>query len=159
MRIDKDKVVSLNYRVLDTDGEVVDRGDGPLIYLHGGYGGIFTLIEDALQGKAAGDSIEVRLEPADAFGEFDAALVSVEPRSLFPPGIEVGMQFERTGEDDEDARLFTITDIAEEEVVVDGNHPLAGLTLVFTATVDEVRNATAEEVEHGHVHGENGAGH
>src|SRR3974390_136951 len=153
MQIAKDMVVSLDYRGLDPEGEVVDRGDAPLVYLHGGYGGIFTPIEDALQGRAAGDSIEVRLQPSEPFGEFDAALVSVEPRNLFPPGIEVGMQFERTGEDDEDARLYTITDIAEEEVVVDGNHPLAGMTLVFTATVAGVRDATDEELEHGHVHG------
>lgn len=152
MQIVKDTVVTLNYRVADSDGNLVDEGQQPLVYLHGGYGGIFDKIEEMLQGKEAGASFDVSLPPDDAFGEYDAELVMVEPRNLFPDNIEVGMQFERATEEGEDDDLYTITDIADEKVVVDGNHPLAGMTLQFSGTVADVRPATAEEIAHGHVH-------
>ena len=113
-----------------------------------------------LQGKDVGDSLEVKLEPEDAFGEYDAELVAIESRQLFPDNIEVGMQFERGAEDgDSDDGLFTITDIADEKVVVDGNHPLAGIALLFSCTVTDVRAATTEEISHGHIHGEHGHQH
>lgn len=160
MHIARNTIVTLKYSVKDSDGNMVDPGNAPLVYLHGGYGGIFDRIEEELQGKAAGDSLEVRLEPDDAFGEYDAELVTVEPRKLFPENIEVGMQFERGDEDGADeGMLFTITDIAEDKVVVDGNHPLAGTTLLFSCTVTEVRAASADEVAHGHAHGEHGHHH
>lgn len=166
MQIGQDTVVTLKYRVTDSDGEVVDAGNMPLNYLHGGYRGIFQNIEQALEGKEVGASIEVKLQPEDAFGEYDADLVTVEPRSLFPENIEVGMQFERAGEggdgdddEEEEDMLFTITDIANDKVVVDGNHPLAGAALVFACTVIEVRTATPDEVAHGHAHGPEGHGH
>lgn len=159
MQVAKDTVVTLTYRVVGTDGEPVDEGQQPLVYLHGGYGGIFDRIEEELQGKDVGASIEVRLLPEDAFGEYDAELVVIEPRRLFPEQIEVGMQFERAGEDDEEDQLFTITDIADDKVVVDGNHPLAGLTLVFSCTVTDVRAASGEELAHGHVHAPGGHHH
>ncbi len=159
MQIAKDTVVSLDYQVEDAQGVMVDEGKAPLVYLHGGYGGIFERIEAALEGKASGDALVITLEPGDAFGEYDADLVSVEPRNQFPETIEVGMQFERTDSEVDEYRLLTITDIADDAVVVDGNHPLAGMTLVFSATVAEVRTATADEVAHGHVHGEDGHGH
>lgn len=152
MQIVKDTVVTLNYRVTDSDGNLVDEGQQPLVYLHGGYGGIFAKIEELLQGKETGASFDVSLPPDDAFGEYDAELVMVEPRNLFPDNIEVGMQFERATEEGEDDDLYTITDIADEKVVVDGNHPLAGMTLQFSGTVADVRAATAEEIAHGHVH-------
>lgn len=160
MHIARNTIVTLKYSVKDSDGNMVDPGNAPLVYLHGGYGGIFDRIEEELQGKAAGDSLEVRLEPDDAFGEYDAELVTVEPRKLFPENIEVGMQFERGDEDGADeGMLFTITDIADDKVVVDGNHPLAGTTLLFSCTVTEVRAASADEVAHGHAHGEHGHHH
>jgi len=159
MQVAKDSVVTLKYRVVGTDGEAVDEGSQPLVYLHGGYGGIFDRIEEELEGKAIGDAIEVRLAPEDAFGEYDADLVVIEPRHLFPENIEIGMQFERAGDDDDEDQLFTITDIADDKVVVDGNHPLAGLTLVFSCTVSDVRQATNEELEHGHVHEAGGHHH
>lgn len=152
MQIVKDTVVTLNYRVTDSDGNLVDEGQEPLVYLHGGYGGIFGKIEELLQGKETGASFDVRLAPEDAFGEYDAELVMIEPRNLFPDNIEVGMQFERATEEGEDDELYTITDIADEKVVVDGNHPLAGMTLQFSGTVAEVRTASTEEIAHGHVH-------
>jgi FKBP-type peptidyl-prolyl cis-trans isomerase SlyD len=159
MVIAKDTVVTLNYRVTDSDGSLVDDGSQPLVYLHGGYDGIFPRIEDALQGKQVGEAVEIKLQPEDAFGDFDADLVMIEPRSLFPENIEVGMQFERATEDGDDGELYTITDIAEDKVVVDGNHPLAGMALIFSCTVANVRPATEDEIGHGHVHGGNGHSH
>lgn len=160
MLIARNTVVTLKYNVRDVDGTSIDEGTAPMVYLHGGYGGIFDRIEEELQGKAVGDALEVKLEPDDAFGEYDAELVVIEPRQLFPDNIEVGMQFERGSEDGEsDDALFTITDIADDKVVVDGNHPLAGIALVFACTVTAVRAATTEEITHGHVHGDHGHHH
>lgn len=159
MQIAPNTVVTLAYRVNDSEGNLIDAGDHPLVYIHGGYGGIFEKIEMALLGQEVGYKIDVRLQPEEAFGEYDAELVMIEPRDLFPESIEVGMQFERgADEDDEDdeGMLFTITDIVEDKVVVDGNHPLAGLAIIFSCTVSEVRAATPEEITHGHVHGEGG---
>jgi FKBP-type peptidyl-prolyl cis-trans isomerase SlyD len=161
MQITRNSVVTLKYSVKDSDGNMIDEGANPLVYLHGGYGGIFDRIEEELQGKAAGDSLLVKLEPEEGFGEYDAELVAIESRSLFPDTIEVGMQFERgaPGDEDDDGMLYTITDIAEDKVVVDGNHPLAGISLVFSCTVSDVRNGTSEEIAHGHVHGAHGHHH
>ena len=159
MQIAKDTVVTLRYRVTDPDGNLVDDGQQPLVYLHGGYDGIFTRIEEALHGMSVGEQLEVKLQPEDAFGEYDADLVRVEDLSLFPEGIQVGMQFERATEDGDDDMVYTITDIEGEKVVVDGNHPLAGAALVFNCTVAGVRAATTEELTHGHVHGSEGHHH
>lgn len=159
MQIAKNTVVTLNYQVTDVQGAMVDEGAQPLVYLHGGYDGIFPLLEETLQGKTVGDKLEVRLEPEDAFGDYDAELVLIESRNLFPDNIEVGMQFERGTEDGDDDELYTITDITDDKVVVDGNHPLAGMALNFICTVAEVRPATAEELTHGHVHGPEGHHH
>lgn len=157
MEIGLNTVVTLAYRVTDSEGNLVDAGEHPLIYLHGGYGGIFEKIETELLGQSVGFQKDIRLQPEEAFGEYDAELVVIEPRELFPDNIEVGMQFERASDDaEEDGMLYTITDIAEGKVVVDGNHPLAGMALVFSCTVNEVRAATAEEIQHGHVHGDGG---
>ncbi len=153
MLIARNTVVTIDYNVTDPEGNPVDEGAEPIVYLHGGYGGIFDKIEEELQGKEIGCSLSIKLQPIDAFGEYDAELVNIEPRSLFPADIEVGMQFERGDEDDDnDGVLFTITDIADDKVVVDGNHPLAGLALVFACKVTAVRAATSEEISHGHVH-------
>lgn len=162
MLIARNSVVTIEYKVKDTDGNSIDEGPAPIVYLHGGYGGIFDRIEEELQGKAVGDSLTVKLEPEDAFGDYDAELVNIEDRKLFPDNIEVGMQFERADdEDDNDGILYTITDIEGDKVVVDGNHPLAGMALIFTCTVADVRDATKDEIAHGHVHGDGGnhAGH
>lgn len=160
MLIAKNSIVTLAYRVTDSDGNVVDEGSAPMIYLHGGYDGIFPRIEESLHGKTVGDKLDVKLQPDDAFGEYDADLVNIEPRNLFPENIEVGMQFERAAEDEEEEDvLYTITDIADDKVVVDGNHPLAGVALMFSCTVNAVRAANAEEILHGHIHGEGGHHH
>jgi FKBP-type peptidyl-prolyl cis-trans isomerase SlyD len=154
MQIARNFVVILEYHVTDPDGEVVDEGREPIIYLHGGYDDIFPKIEEALQGKTVGESVQVKLQPDEAFGEYDSSLVQIEPRQDFPKELQVGMQFEGGPEDgeDDDFVIYRVTDIAGDKVVLDGNHPLAGMALVFTCTVSGVRPASAEEVEHGHVH-------
>jgi len=154
MPVAKDYVITLDYHVTDPDGEVVDEGREPLIYLHGGYEDIFPKIEEALHGKKIGESVQVKLQPDEAFGDYDAELVQIEPRKDFPKELQVGMQFEGGPEegDDDDFVIYRVTDIAEDKVVLDGNHPLAGQALIFTCTVTAVRPASAVEIEHGHVH-------
>jgi FKBP-type peptidyl-prolyl cis-trans isomerase SlyD len=161
MEIVKNTVVSLQYQMYDSAGEMLDQTqDGePMVYLHGGYDGIFPIVEEALQGKRTGDKIDVTMEPDDAFGEYDAELVRIEPQDVFPEEIEVGMMFEADDPESGDVMLFTVTEIADGKVVVDGNHPLAGKRIRFAATVSEVRAASAEELAHGHVHGPHGHHH
>lgn len=152
MQISKNTVVTLDYHVIDADGKVVDGGEQPLSYLHGGYSGIFPLIEDALEGKVVGDKVELKLQPVDAFGDYDADLIRIEPRSAFPEQIELGMQFEGVTAEGGGEMLYTVTDIVEDKVVVDGNHPLAGIAMIFSCTVADVRQASDEEIAHGHGH-------
>ena len=152
MHIAKDTVVSLTYELSGAEGNLIERTDTPISYLHGGYGGIFPTVEDALDGMNVGYACQVRLEPEEAFGEYEEDLVRVESRQLFPPDLSVGMQFEGSSEESGDSRIYTVTDIAEDKVVVDGNHPLAGQTLVFSCRITDVRLASPEELAHGHVH-------
>ncbi len=146
MQISRNHVVTLNYQVTNREGEVVDTGSEPLVYLHGGYGGLFDALEMALQGKGEGDAFRVELSAEEAFGEYDEALVSIESRDAFPPNIHVGTQVEAEGDDD---LLFTVTSIDGDRVVIDGNHPLAGLDLVFSGTVVGVRPASSREITRG----------
>lgn len=152
MQIAKDTVVYLQYKMHDTDGQLLDSTEEPMSYLHGGYDGIFPLVEEALHGKAVGDKLEVTLEPDDGFGDYDAELVRTEDRSIFPADIEVGMHFESDDPDSDEVLYFTVTDIEGDTVVLDGNHPLAGKTIRFSCEVVNVRPATGEELDHGHVH-------
>ncbi len=156
MQVAKNTVVTLDYSVTDPDGELVDAGQEPLVYLHGGYDDIFPMIEEAVHGKSIGQSVIVKMQPDDAFGEYDATLVQVEPRSQFPDELQLGMQFEGVAEgaddEDEDVLIYRVTEIADDQVVLDGNHPLAGMALVFTCTVTGIRPATADEIRHGHMH-------
>lgn len=157
MKIEKNTVVSLDIEMSDLWGTLLERSDAevPLQYLHGGYQDIMPGVEAALEGKEAGAALSLRLEPDDAFGEYDEELVRVEARERFPETLEVGMQFEgMPGEEEEETLIYTVTDIAGGSVVLDGNHPYAGIALQFNCKVREVRAATAEEIEHGHVHGE-----
>jgi FKBP-type peptidyl-prolyl cis-trans isomerase SlyD len=161
MPIERNSVVTITYQLTDQEGKVLEKSEPAVTYLHGGYDGIFPKVEEALQDKDVGYQFSLRLEPEDAFGEYDADLIRVEPRNLFPDNVSVGMQFEGQAEggDDDDFALYTVTDIADDKVVVDGNHPLVGKILEFKCTVLEVRAATAEELKHGHVHGEHGHHH
>ena len=158
-QITKNTVVTLDYTVHDSDGNVVDDGAQPLVYLHGGYDAIFPALEEALHGKKVGEKLVLKLQPEDAFGDYDEQLVRVEDIGNFPDNIEVGMQLERVSDDGEEDMLYRITDIADGKVVVDGNHPLAGMALVFDIKVAEVRPASKEELSHGHVHGAGGHHH
>ena len=149
LNVAKDTIVSLEVELSDIWGELIQRSEEPMQYLHGGYGNIFPAAEAALEGKSVKDRIEVRLEPEDAFGDYDENLLRVEPRSRFPEALEVGMRFEgAAGSDDEDL-IFTVTDIAEDKVVLDANHALAGMALKLSCTVVEVRPATEAEIQSG----------
>ena len=159
MQITRDTVVSINYELSDASGKLIEKTSSPISYLHGGYQGIFPAVESALDGKQAGDACEVRMEPDQAFGDYDEKLVRVELRERFPENVAVGMQFEGSPEGSSHFTVYTVTDIADDKVVVDGNHPLAGMTLVFNCTVTEVRAATGEELSHGHAHGPHGHHH
>lgn len=159
MMIAKDTVVSLTYELHDSGGVMIESADRPISYLHGGYDGIFPLVESALEGKQAGDACSVTLEPGHAFGEFDEDLIREEPRSAFPKEVAVGMRFEGQNESTGESAIYTVTAVNDAKVSVDGNHPLAGKTVVFSCKVTGVRRATKEELHHGHVHGEGGHHH
>jgi FKBP-type peptidyl-prolyl cis-trans isomerase SlyD len=131
-------VVSLRIEMHDAQGvKLKDASD--LTYLHGGYGELFAALERALEGKAAGESVRLQLEPEDAFGDYDAGLIRVEPAERYGEGLQAGMEVE------EDSRFYTVTDVADGKAVLDGNHPLAGLALRFAIEIIAVRAATAEE--------------
>ena len=161
MKIAKGTVVSLRYELSDANGVLLEKTEDPISYLHGGYDGIFPIVEEELHGQDVGFEFSVTMGPDDAFGEYENELVRVEPRNMFPEEIAIGMQFEGgiEGANDEDYSLYTVVDVTESEVTVDGNHPLAGKTLGFVGVVTDVRVATAEELEHGHTHGEGGLQH
>jgi len=160
MKIAKDTVVTVNYKLSDAQNNLIEEGSQPMVYLHGGYENTLPKIEEELDGKEKGYSSTIQVEPEDAFGDYDAALVKVEERSRLPEPLEVGMQFEGMAEgEDEEPTIFTVTDISDDKVVLDGNHPLAGMALRFDLSVVDVRAATEEELAHGHVHGEHGHHH
>lgn len=160
MIIGKNVVVSLVYRLFGEDGKLIERTREPVSYLHGGYGGIFPDVEACLEGRKRGDRIELELDPAAAFGEYDGSLVRNEPRGQFPDEVRVGMRFEGPdGDGDRRPVVYTVTDVTAERVVLDGNHELAGRKLRFACTVAGVRVATDEELAHGHAHGPGGHHH
>jgi len=160
MKIAHEKVVSIHYTLTNKEGTVLDSSSGsdPLAYLHG-FGNIIPGLENALEGKEKGEKLAVTVEPEQGYGARDEQLVQAVPRSAFK-GVEElapGMQFQAQGP--QGARLVVVTQVAQDVVTVDANHPLAGQTLHFDVEVSEVRDATAEELEHGHVHGPHGHQH
>jgi FKBP-type peptidyl-prolyl cis-trans isomerase SlyD len=160
MDIAADSVVLIHYTLKDDDGKVLDssaEGD-PLAYIQG-HGNLVPGLEKALEGKTRGNRISVTLSPAEGYGARSEALVQRVPkRSLQGSGeVRKGMQFR--AQTDQGVRLFTVTAVAGDMVTLDGNHPLADQTLHFEVEVIEVRGATAEELEHGHVHGPGGHHH
>ena len=147
MKVEKNTVVTLAYSVTDPDNNVLDSGDTPITYLQGGYDGIFAKIEDALEGKQIGHTVTISLEPDEAFGEYDAELLRIVDLEDLPPDVVVGMQFEESNDEDGDEiTLFTVTDIADEKAVFDGNHPLAGIRLKFSCTITGIRPASPDEI-------------
>lgn len=158
MKITKDTAVTIRYRISDASGKLLEDGKEPNAYLHGGYGNTFPKVEEALEGHEAGYQASLELQPADAFGERNEALVQVIPKTQFPPGVKVGGQLEGRGEDGH-THVFTVVKIKGPEVHLDGNHPLAGKALRLSVTVVDVRVASAEEIAHGHVHGAHGHHH
>ena len=156
MNISKDAAVTLAYKLTDLLGKPLDSGN--LAYLHGGYDGIFPMIEAVLEGQATGFSTTLDLQATDAFGERDESLVRTIPKSEFPPGVKVGGQLQGLGNDGQ-PQMFNVLKIKGQQVMLDGNHPLAGKALRFSLKVAGVRAATPEEITHRHVHGEHGHQH
>ncbi|MDH4450610.1 MAG: peptidylprolyl isomerase [Rhodoferax sp.] len=158
MNITKNTAVTLQFKISDASGKLLDQSQEPIAYLHGGYGNTFPKIEEALEGQAAGFAATVELAPADAFGEYNAGLLQTIPKTQFPPGVKVGGQLEGRAEDGQTI-VFTVVKIKGSVVHLDGNHPLAGKSLRFALKVLEVRAASEEEIAHGHVHGAHGHHH
>ncbi|WP_320822500.1 peptidylprolyl isomerase [Reinekea sp.] len=158
--IAENKIVTLQYNVKDSDGTLIDSSEAndPLVYMHGAHN-IITGLESALLGKASGDSFDVVIEPLDAYGEHNPELVQVVPKSAFEgvEQIEPGMVF--TADTPNGPMQLTVTAMEGDDVTIDPNHPLAGKTLHFTGSISDIRDATEEELEHGHVHGAGGHDH
>ena len=160
MTIAENKVVTLHYTLTDDAGTVIDKSDdGSFLYLHGA-SNIIPGLENALTGKSSGDELKVTVSPEEGYGERDDARKEEVPREMFPADtdIEPGMQFHAEGPE---GQMITVTvaEVSDDTVTVDGNHPLAGVQLNFDVKVVEVRDASAEELEHGHVHGPGGHEH
>jgi FKBP-type peptidyl-prolyl cis-trans isomerase SlyD len=151
MKIEKNTVVSLRYKLTDAQNNIIEEPDSPMVYLHGGYEGTFPKIETLLDGQDLGYEASIQLEPSEAFGEYDPELLKIEPRARFPEPLEIGMQFEGVPdaeeEEDDEPLIYTVTDVADSQVVLDGNHPLAGMALRFWVQVEDIRAATDEEIE------------
>jgi len=154
MTITANSAVTFHYTLTDTDGVELDSSTDqePLAYLHG-HNNIIPGLENALEGRASGDSLDVTIEPAEAYGIINPEMVQEVPRSSFEgvEDIQPGMRFQ--ADTNQGPVPVVITAVSEETVTVDGNHPLAGKTLNFSVTVESVREATADELEHGHIHG------
>ena len=158
--IANDTVVQFNYTLTNSDGDVLDKSNGePLAYLHGHHN-IISGLESKMEGKSVGDKFTVTGAPEDAYGEYLSEAVQEVPRANFQgvENIEAGMQFQ-SQTDDGHVMLVTVKDVNDDIVVVDGNHPLAGVTLTFDVEVVDVRKATADEIAHGHAHGAGGHHH
>lgn len=156
MQVAKDKVVSIHYTLKNNQGEVLDSSTGrdPLNYLHG-HGNLIKGMEDGLEGKNEGDKFDLKVSPENGYGVKSDKMVQKVPRSAFgDQKIEKGMQFQTNK-----GQVVTITEIGLDAVTVDGNHPLAGVELNFDVEVMEIRDATSDEREHGHVHGPGGHSH
>lgn len=154
MQITQQCVAGIHYTLKNDEGEIVDSSQGqePLFYLHGAQN-IVPGLESVLDGKTVGDKITVVVGPEEGYGEYDATLVQQLPSSMFAgvDKIEVGMEFQ--AETQHGMQVIAVTHVEDDTVTVDGNHPLAGQNLHFDVEVTEVREATADELEHGHVHG------
>ncbi len=160
MIIENDKVASIDYTLTNDAGETLDSSIGrePLTYLQG-HQNIIPGLEKALEGKTTGDKLKVTVPPEEAYGTTNPALVQVVSRDVFQgvDNIDVGMSFQAQG--DGGPIIVTVTKIEGDQITIDGNHPLADMTLTFDVEVKDVREATEEEIAHGHIHGPEGHEH
>lgn len=160
MKITQNTVVTLNYTLKDDNGEILDQShDDSFMYLHG-TGGIIPGLENELEGKSTGDALSVHINPEDGYGLRDDSMIQVVPRTMFESDhpIEEGTQFHAESPEGE-MLTVTVTKIEGDDITVDGNHPLAGIALNFDVTVANIREASAEEIDHGHAHGPDGHHH
>lgn len=156
MQISKNKVASIHYTLRDNQGTVIDSSSGrePLNYLHGA-GNLIIGMEEGLEGKSKGDKLKLKIEPSKGYGEKDSTLIQKVPRSAFGgQDVKTGMRFSTNN-----GGVVTVTNVGLDAITVDGNHPLAGVELNFDVEIMDVRNATEEEISHGHVHGPGGHHH
>lgn len=160
MQIARHKVVTIAYTLTDDEGTVLDssRDSDPLSFIQG-TGNIIPGLESALEGKAINDAFAVRIPAEFAYGERDDSLMQVIPREHFEgmDDIEVGMRFQTPG--DQGVQVVTVMDVTDDNVTIDANHPLAGVALNFDVAVVGVRDASQDEIAHGHVHGPGGHHH
>jgi FKBP-type peptidyl-prolyl cis-trans isomerase SlyD len=160
MQIADDRVVLIHYTLTNDAGETIDSSEGrdPLAYLHG-RGNLISGLEAKLAGRVAGDKLKVRIAPDEGYGHVDPSLTQTVPRSAFPKDadLSVGMRFQT--QSDRGPQVVVVTEVSDESVSVDGNHPLAGQHLNFAVEITEVREASDEELSHGHVHGAGGHHH
>ncbi|MDQ1325657.1 MAG: FKBP-type peptidyl-prolyl cis-trans isomerase SlyD [Campylobacterota bacterium] len=148
MVIAKNRLVALEYRLTDNEGNLLNENQEPIIYLHGGYGHIFKALEERLEGKAVGDTFCVTLSPQEAFGEYQEDLVASEALSELPEDLFVGMEVDGYMEDaPEDIIIYTVTQIYSDHAVLDANHPLAGISLTFEGSVDEIQEIDEKAIE------------
>jgi len=157
MNVFANTVVTITFKLFDGSNKLIEEAGEPIEYLHGGHSGIFPKIEEALNFKKVGESISVILEPTDAFGDYDAEMVRVEPVTNLPSDVSVGGHL--VAEQDGQEVVWRVTDIADGKAVLDANHELAGQRLRFDCTVLDIRPATQEEIAHGHAHGAHGHHH
>jgi FKBP-type peptidyl-prolyl cis-trans isomerase SlyD len=156
MKITKDKVASIHYTLRDNEGTIIDSSDGrdPLNYLHGA-GNLIAGMEEGLEGKSKGDKLNLKIQPDKGYGEKDESLVQKVPRSAFgDQEVKTGMRFSTN-----QGGVVSVTHVGLDSITVDGNHPLAGVELNFAVEVVDVREATQDEISHGHVHGPGGHHH
>jgi FKBP-type peptidyl-prolyl cis-trans isomerase SlyD len=158
MKIEKDTVVTLKYKVSDAQGKLLESAAELMAYLHGGYENTLPKIEEALDGQDKGYQTTLVLSASDAFGERDESLLQTMPKKDFPPGVKVGGQLRGRTSDGREA-IFNVVKIKGDTVILDGNHPWAGQTLRFQLNVIDVRAAIQEEIDHRHVHGAHGHHH
>ncbi|HLD23686.1 MAG TPA: peptidylprolyl isomerase [Sulfuricurvum sp.] len=148
MNIKKDCIVTIDYHINDTEGNLLHEEEESLVYLHGNYGHIFPTVEQGLEGKAIGEAFKIELSADKAFGIYDPSLVVTEALSELPLEVSVGMELDGYFEEDsDDVIIYTVTEIDGTDVTLDGNHPLAGMDLVFEGTVLDIHEATPEEIK------------
>ncbi|MDN3921680.1 FKBP-type peptidyl-prolyl cis-trans isomerase [Roseateles violae] len=159
MKIQKDTIALLHLKVANSKGQLIEASKEPMAVLIGGYGNTLPAIEAALEGQEAGFATTVALTPETGFGVRDESKLRTIAKKDFPPGVKVGGQLELREEENGEFQLFNVVKIKGDQVLLDGNHPLAGMDLKVSIKVASVRAASAEEIAHGHAHGEHGHHH